>query len=201
MTVQETMPAYTRRHWAKSDRGDHGRIHLLEHHLADVGSCFEALLAQPTIRQRLARTACLADLDDATMARLCVFAALHDIGKVNVGFQTQIWRREELPGGRRPASFQRVGHTSDLVPVLVGEDNVTGDWFLDALGWDELLGWDSDDGQTVCALFAAAGSHHGEPLNLHDSKSANPEVWRHFAGLDPEQSVRNIGHLVRNWFP
>ena len=201
MTVQETMPAYTRRHWAKSDWGDHGRIHLLEHHLADVGSCFEALLAQPTIRQRLARTACLADLDDATMARLCVFAALHDIGKVNVGFQTKIWRREDLPGGGRPASFQRVGHTSDLVPVLVGEDNVTGDWFLDALGWDELLGWDSDDGQTVCALFAAAGSHHGEPLNLHDSKSVNPEVWRHFAGLDPEQSVRNIGHLVRNWFP
>ena len=201
MNVQETMPAYTQRHWAKSDRGDHGRIHLLEHHLADVGACFEALLTQPTIRHRLARTAGLAYLDDATVERLCVFAALHDIGKVNVGFQTQIWRREDLPEGRRPASFQRVGHTSDLVPVLVGEDNVTSDWFLDALGWDELLGWDSDDGQTVCALFAAAGSHHGEPLNLHDSKSANPDAWRPFAGLDPEQSVRKIGHLVRNWFP
>ena len=98
MTVQETMPAYTRRHWAKSDRGDHGRIHLLEHHLADVGACFEALLVQPTIRQRLARTADLANLDDATVARLCVFAALHDIGKVNVGFQTQIWRRRRFAG-------------------------------------------------------------------------------------------------------
>ena len=38
------VPAYTRRHWAKSDRGEPGRIHLLEHHLADVGAYFEAVL-------------------------------------------------------------------------------------------------------------------------------------------------------------
>ena len=81
------------------------------------------------------------------------------------------------------------------MPVLVGEDNVTSDWFLDALGWD------SDDGQTVCALFSAACSHHGESLNLHDSTSANPEIWCPFAGLDPEQNVWNIGQLVRNWLP
>ena len=87
--VDETMPAYTRRHWAKSDRRDSQRIHLLGHHLADVGACFEGLLRQPTIRQRLARTAGRDDLDAATVARLCVFAALHDIGKVNVGFQTR----------------------------------------------------------------------------------------------------------------
>ena len=45
---------------------------------------------QPTIRQRLALSGGLGDLDDATAARLARFAALHDIGKVNVGFQTQI---------------------------------------------------------------------------------------------------------------
>ena len=47
---------YTQWHWAKSDRAEPGRIHLLEHHLADVGACFEALLEQPTIRKRLAHT-------------------------------------------------------------------------------------------------------------------------------------------------
>ena len=197
MTVDETMPAYTRRHWAKSDRGDHGRIHLLEHHLADVGACFEALLRQPTIRQRLARTAGRDDLDDATVARLCVFAALHDIGKVNVGFQTRIWANTALQGRRRP---QWASHTSDLAPVLRGDDRRTSDWFLDALGWDELLAWDSDDGNTVSALFAAACSHHGEPLNLYDSKQPNPDVWQPFAGLDPEEAVRRIGRQVRQWF-
>ena len=198
MTVLETTPVYTQRHWAKSDREDPGRIHLLEHHLADVGACFEALLAQPTIRKRLAGAAGRDDLDDATAARLCVFASLHDIGKVNMGFQTRIWTPSDLQGRRRP---QWASHTTDLVPVLCGTDSSTGEWFLDALGWDELLGWDSDDGNTVSAMFAAAFSHHGEPLNLYDAKQPNPAVWAPFAGLDPRQSVRNIGQLVRRWFP
>ena len=106
---RDGFPAYTLHQWAKSDRSEPGRIHLLEHHLADVGACFEALLGQPTIRKRLARTGGREDLDRATVSRLSVLAALHDIGKVNMGFQTQIWRPEDLPGGRVPASFRRVG--------------------------------------------------------------------------------------------
>ena len=105
MTVTEYAPAYTRKFWAKAQpyrqKGPE-RIHLLGHHLADVGACFEALLAQPTIRQRLARTAGRNTLDAATAARLCVFAALHDIGKVNTGFQTQIWTDADLQGRRKP---------------------------------------------------------------------------------------------------
>ena len=101
-----TAPVYTYRHWAKSDRAEPGRIHLLEHHLADVGACFEALLQQPTILSRLTASAGVKRLHDATKARLCVFAALHDIGKVNIGFQTQIWqpwdlhRRAQATAGR-----------------------------------------------------------------------------------------------------
>ena len=196
--VVETTPVYTRRHWAKSDRENRRSIHLLEHHLADVGACFEALLEQTTIRQRLARTAGQADLDSATVARLCVFAALHDIGKINTGFQTQIWTTADLQGRPRP---RRASHTSDLVPVLLGEDYRTNDWFLDALGWDELRGWDSDDGNTVSALFAAAFSHHGEPLNLYDSKHSNSDIWRPFAELNPEHSLRYIVRQLRQWFP
>ena len=198
MTVLETMPAYTQRHWAKSDRENPGRIHLLEHHLADVGACFEELLRQPTIRQRLARTGGRDDIDSGTAARLCVLAALHDIGKVNMGFQTQIWTAADLQGLQKP---RWASHTSDLVPVLCGTDSSTADWFLDGLGWSDFLGWDSDDGNTVSALFTAAFSHHGEPLNLYDGKQPNPVVWGAFAGLDPRQSVRNIGQLVRAWFP
>ena len=196
--VAETTPVYTRRHWAKSDREDRRSIHLLEHHLADVGACFEVLLKQTTIRQRLARTAGQADLDSATAARLCVFAALHDIGKINTGFQTQIWTTADLQGRPKP---HRASHTSDLVPVLLGEDYRTNEWFLDALGWDELRGWDSDDGNTVSALFAAAFSHHGEPLNLYDSKHSNSDIWRPFAELNPEHSLRYIVRQLRQWFP
>ncbi len=195
----EDAPAYTRLFWAKSDRQAPERIHLLEHHLADVGTCFEALLDQPTIRGRLARTANRDHLDDATAARLAVFAALHDIGKANVGFQAQIWRPEDLAGQRKPS---RTDHTLDLKPVLMWEDETTAGWFFPALGWvDDVLEWDDKGGVTACALFVAALSHHGEPLNLHDSRSSNPPVWRSYGDLDPRRCVARIGQLVRQWFP
>ena len=154
MTNANDAPAYTRSHWAKSDRQDHRRIHLLEHHLADVG-------------------------------------------KVNTGFQTQIWRDADLPAGqRRPG---RAGHTLDLTPLLNDKDEETGRRFFDALGWwlEATESWDDRDGETVSALFIAALSHHGLPLQMEDGRSRNPAIWRSFGGLDPEACVRRIGGLAR----
>ena len=68
MTTTGCTPAYTRHHWAKSDRRCRQRVHLPEHQLADVGGCFEALLAQPIIKKRLATAGKLDDLDESLMA-------------------------------------------------------------------------------------------------------------------------------------
>ncbi len=193
------MPVYTQYHWGKSDRQDQQRVHLLEHHLADVAACFEALLAQPTIQKRLARAGGLSDLDGTTAARLCVLAALHDIGKVNVGFQAQIWRTEDLPPQRRKP--QRMGHVTDLVPVLEDKDSETADWFFDALGVPEIMEWDDDDGSTASGLLIAALSHHGSPLNLASGRAANPAAWRPFGSLNPRYCVERIVQIVRDWFP
>ena len=192
------MPVYTQHHWAKSDRENPQRIHLLEHHLADVAACFEALLKQPTIRKRLARAGGLSDLDGTTAARLCVLAALHDIGKVNIGFQAQIWRSEDLPPRRKKPP--RMGHDRDLTPVLTGADTSTAQWFFPALGWHELLDWDDCGGETVCGLFIAALSHHGLPLDLEE-RQCNPAAWRPFGELNPQQCVERIARMVRDWFP
>lgn len=195
------VPSYTRSFWAKARpyraRGP-SSTHLLEHHLADVGACLEALLAQPTIRRRLARAAGRDELDDVTVARLCVFAALHDIGKVNVGFQTQVWRRSDF--GERPVP-RHAGHTRDLVPVLVGADQETHGWFFDALGWDDFTGWDCSDRSVSSDLLVATLSHHGLPLVLEGDRQPNPGVWRRFESLDPEAYVRRVGQLIRDWFP
>ena len=201
MTLSHANPnAYTRAHWAKSDRQNPWRIHLLEHHLADVGACMEALLAQPTIRRRLASAAGRADIDEATAARLAVFAALHDIGKVNVGFQTQIWQAADWQGARRPHEWGR-GHTRDIVPVIIDADKKTAAWFFDALEFEDMLEWDADDGETVSSLFVATLSHHGEPLNLQDGPAHNPSMWRPYRELDPKACVERIGGLARAWFP
>ena len=192
---------YKERFWGKADRGNPDRVHLLEHHLADVAACLEALLQQPIIRHRLAHTAGRTDLDGTTAARLCVFAALHDIGKVNTGFQTQVWRDDDFPEGRRRPG--RAGHTRDLTPVLNCTDHATAEWFLDALDWwwDATESWDDCGGETVCDLLVAALSHHGQPLQMAGGRAGNPGIWRRFAGLDPREQVARIGQLVRNWFP
>ncbi len=194
-------PIYTHAFWAKTfpyrQLGPE-RIHLLEHHLADVGACFEALLQQPTIRRRLARSGGLDDLDDAMASRLAVFAALHDIGKINIGFQAQVWRDADIPPGRRRPP--RMGHTLDLTPILNGEDTETN-WFFDALGWEDFLKWDDRYGETACALFAATLSHHGRPLQLEGARQRNPGAWRPFGSLNPSEYTARIGKLIRQWFP
>ena len=199
MTDHSTTPAYTRYHWAKSDRANPERIHLLEHHLADVGACFEALLRQLTIAQRLARAGELEELHPTIAARLSVLVALHDIGKVNMGFQTRIWQDADIPSEqRRPV---KAGHVQDMVPVLNETgDTETANWFCSALKFDEILGWDDGSG-AAAALFVAALSHHGSPLNLSANISSNSRAWRSFAGLEPRECVERIGPLLRRWFP
>ncbi len=178
---------------------DPQRVHLLEHHLADVSACFEALLKQPTLRKRLARAGGREDLDEATAARLCVLTALHDVGKVNIGFQAQIWHSEDLPTGLKKPP--RMGHILDLVPILEDKDTETADWFFDTLGVPEIMEWDNDDGITASGLLIAALSHHGLPMNLSDGRAANPAAWRRFGDLNPRQCVEHIVELVRDWYP
>ena len=60
--------------------------HPLVDHCTDVACVLEVLLAQPTIRRRLATAGALDDLDVVQVARLCFLAFLHDLGKCNWGY-------------------------------------------------------------------------------------------------------------------
>ena len=200
----DAAPHYTGHFWAKAQpprqRGPDS-IHLLEHHLADVGACLERLLMQPTIRRRLASAGGRDALDEATAARLAVFAALHDIGKVNIGFQTKVWTDGDHPA--RSWHPSPAGHTNQLLPVLNDDDSETADWFFESLRWyDDFLSWDDQDGATVCGLLVATLSHHGRPLYLGDPEiSKHPRLWQPYGGLNPQEYTARIGKLLREWFP
>ena len=115
-------------------------------------------------------------------------------GKVNVGFQTQIWQDDQdFPTGWR----QQTGPlgrdtTTNLTPVLRGEDRDDG-WTgsSTALGWwwDATESWDDRCGETVCALFVAASVTprpaacrlEGDRSQLHNSALCGPLS----ADLDP----------------
>src|SRR4051812_47381441 len=60
--------------------------HSLLHHMIDVGACAWALLMHSVIKRRFKHlTGC--DLTPTIRVRLVVLIMLHDLGKVQVGFQ------------------------------------------------------------------------------------------------------------------
>ena len=190
----ETTP-YRTTFWAKTKRGDPSEIHRLEFHLADVAAVMERLLDVPSIRRATAKAGGLAELPDATAARLCVFAALHDIGKANIYFQKKVWP----PPHRRSAS-----HTRDMMQLLNGEDETGQERLLQSLSMlnEATDNWDSQSGDTVCSLMLAAMSHHGTPERLQNGNQSRREHWHPDANLgDPFAKIADIDGMIHRWFP
>lgn len=162
--------------------------HPLIDHCADVAACAEALLEQTLLRKRLARLAGREDLDEVTVARLCVFAALHDLGKFNQQFQNK----------GRPGVFPRAGHVRELIPLFGDVNEQTA--FFDALAVLPLEGWSSEGAAEDILLAAVA--HHGRPIPLENpGVTHDPDRWRKSHGLDPFVGMRALAMNVARWFP
>lgn len=176
--------------WGKLDLRDDvvHAWHPLAHHCADVAACTEALLQRSLLRRRLARLAGRDDLDEVTVARLCVFAALHDLGKFNQHFQNK----------GRPGALPRAGHVRELVPLFDGANET--ERFYDALSALPLAAW-STDGAAEAILLAAV-AHHGRPIPLqHPGVTHDPERWVTLHGLDPFDGMRRLALDAARWFP
>jgi CRISPR-associated endonuclease/helicase Cas3 len=155
--------------------------HPLRDHCADVAAVAEGLLALPIWKQRLGRLAGRDELDQVVIARLCVLAALHDLGKVNFGFQAK-GRRELGPtAGHVGEALSALDH-----PEVCGCLAALNDWSDDAF-----------------ALLAASICHHGRPLNLVEA-SASWQSTRWMPGregLDPKAEIEDLLGRCRAWFP
>lgn len=176
--------------WGKLQKEDERIVawHPLADHCADVAACAAALLHRTLLRRRLARLAGLDDLSSGQVARLCVLAALHDVGKFNLGFQNKAQAHPRFI----------CGHVQEVAALINAHHLPEHDQFAESICSDQLVDW--VDEQELCPLLIASISHHGKPISLKEG--SHQEIrWRPAAGLDPFVGIRTLTGRALRWFP
>ncbi|MBF0546390.1 MAG: CRISPR-associated helicase Cas3' [Candidatus Riflebacteria bacterium] len=141
------------------------------------------------LRQKLARLAGLPNLTGVQIARLSVFAAFHDLGKYNLGFQGKIQKQSKIPSA---------GHVKELLALFDSNSQYPEtEKFCLAINYSDLCEWGSEE--CVFSLLVAAISHHGQPQPI--GGMFRRDIWTPSNGLDPFIGMTNLGRLTRNWFP
>lgn len=177
--------------WGKLEGTDAGlQWHPLVDHSADVAACAEVLLLETALGRRQAVLAGVEQWSDEQMARFGVFAALHDVGKFNRGFQGR-WR---TPSRRGP------GHVGPAVALFAADGAEAQQQFIDALDFQSMAAWvDGEDG--AARLFLSAVCHHGKPCGLDAGTSMDYAAWTPGDGIDPMDGIRCLVSNCRRWFP
>lgn len=180
--------------WGKLKRDDAGEVerwHPLVAHCADVAAVAEALLTRTVLGTRLAHIAGQAPFDATTVARLSVLAALHDLGKLNHGFQAKA-----LPPD---AKVERRGHVTEALALfnIQGPDSDLLELHR-RLPTQEFNSW-AEEAATHRLLFAAIG-HHGRPGDVEAARF-DRALWRATEKLDPASGIASLVSATRVWFP
>jgi len=176
--------------WAKLDRNADQQVigwHSLVDHSADVDAVVEALLDQPTIRQRLAQAAGQVALDPVTSARLVALAFLHDIGKANRGFRRRI-----------DPHAPPVGHIDQLAWIFKTTwGRPYAEKLNTVLGLERMEGWFAAD--DAFELWDTIFAHHGRPWS---SDPCDAEAyWKQGAdGSDPIAELVQMRAALYGWF-
>ena len=158
-------------------------FHCLEHHCADVATCFEVLIQDSVVRKRIECGAGISDLDETTASRLAVVAFFHDFAKLNSGFQFKVRNLKDSP--------PKAGHIREAYYCFEQPE------ILEALGFIEVFDrW----GKGFEPLLLAALTHHGRPP-LQSIGSGPDSLWQPFAGYSPLESAKRLYECSRNWFP
>lgn len=160
--------------------------HPLEAHCADVAACCEALLNRGLTGTRLANLGGIGKLSAQQIARLCVLAGLHDIGKFNHGFQAK----------SGPMATLTAGHVGEMLGLLESSE----DWiekFIRAVNYERMVNW-AEDEQTLFSYLRAVISHHGRP---GEAKIFQRALWKPRMGQDPFTGIAALRDSLERWFP
>ena len=176
--------------WAKIKSNEIGTViswQPLQAHSANVAAVTEALFTHTILRSRLGHLLDQESLSDVQIGRLCVLAALHDVGKVNHGFQNRACS----------CSAPRIGHVSPLIDFM-NWDGQERDEIIEALDLKVMCNWFESEDDLVAFLLATF-SHHGKPIR--PSPHFRPELWRENKARNPIGEMCSLRHVASRWFP
>ncbi|MBF0192643.1 MAG: CRISPR-associated helicase Cas3' [Magnetococcales bacterium] len=166
--------------WGKIDKTDRPVRHHLAHHGADVAACFEGIVTQPVVRNRLERVAGRA-FTAIDLNRLAMLAFLHDVGKLHPGFQAKGW-----PDGIW--RYAKMGHVAAGAEIFFSG---VADWSIaNHLHWAALSRWGVNE-----PLLSAVFAHHGRPFRSNDVR-----YWQSVSGYDPVAASQEMGEAMSCWF-
>lgn len=160
-------------------------------HSADVAAVMRALLKVPVIARRLARLLVAPELSPADLDRLTALAALHDLGKINQGFQRGPFASETF----------RAGHVGPLVTLFARVQPDRADPILDALcgaGQLDRVVHLLDGADDSAAPLDAIMAHHG---HLPAPSCLDPRLWHPVGGYDPVEACRELVDAIHSWCP
>jgi len=163
--------------WGKLARGRDEEVtwHPLPDHCADVAACCHLLLSDTILSDRLAALGGQPRLSPSQISRLSTLAALHDIGKFNLGFQNKA-----LPH----PPFQ-CGHLREVASLL-DKDYRAAARLRASLSVQEIDTW----GDTLLDLLISTISHHGRPIGMHHP--VDPRCWESSGSLDPFAGIADL---------
>ena len=170
------------------------RWHPLIDHMIDVAACFECLSTCHSIRRAM-KEAAGRELDERDIARLSVLVFLHDIGKVNSGFQAKRWKNlQDIP----PTWPVRIhaGHGIEALKLFDSSNRLKH--LLALLPVDQMDGW----GDSCYSLLVASISHHGRPIKDTPGDRGEGIIWTNVSDTyNPAAVLQDISEHVLTLYP
>ena len=176
--------------WAKSPKATGAvaplRLDLTDHSV-DVAAVAEGLMTIATVRRRLEALA-ERRLTETDIARAGFFVGLHDIGKVNHGFQARL-RGEKPDAGH-------IGPVWSIVCDSVPDRSLRRD-IHKALRRRDWKGWFADK-EDEAAYWNAVFAHHGGAPRGGDRP--DPNLWKEQNGYSPLSALADTATMLRAMF-
>jgi len=174
--------------WAKLGTPQHpGWRSLLDHSLDMAAVCL-GLLRNRLIAARLASLADLPHLTDVQIARLAVFAGMHDLGKANLGFQNKGFSER----------FPKAGHLGEIASILDGRGIPLAQDLVRTCQLQRICGWFADGELGLCSHLLAIFSHHGRPVEIIPFRR---EIWKKSDTYDPISEAGKVVQALLATYP